>query len=332
MNDRLTIADVAESLKVTPRTIMRWEKTEKIKRSKRDWRGWRFYSREDLDEIRKFYEGTYESGRDSKAANGNIFRNKFLMAVILANMCFYGPISMDAATTNFAANRGVKEAPGMVDIVLADLPAVNTPQTAVSESLKYTLGANDVVSIEVRRHPEFEGQYQVNSEGKIGYKYVGDIIVAGLTKNQLKDRLTEVLSAYLVNPEVDVQIVAYLSKVVYVVGDVMNPGKFYMRGDTILVREALVQAGLPTQAASLHKCRLITPDQLGENNFQLVDVHKLLYEGDLKYNMVMKPGDVLYVPATLIASVIRVISPVTNVVSQASGSAVQGAAVAAMAL
>ncbi len=43
INDRLTITDVAKSLGITPRTIMRWEKAGKIKRSKRDWRGWRLW-------------------------------------------------------------------------------------------------------------------------------------------------------------------------------------------------------------------------------------------------------------------------------------------------
>ena len=63
LNDRLTITEVAKHVGVTPRTIMRWEKSGKIKKTKRDWRGWRFYHRDDLDEIKKFYESCYDYSR-----------------------------------------------------------------------------------------------------------------------------------------------------------------------------------------------------------------------------------------------------------------------------
>jgi excisionase family DNA binding protein len=53
MKDRLTITEIAKSLGITPRTIMRWEKAGKIKKSKRDWRGWRFYHKDDLDSIKE---------------------------------------------------------------------------------------------------------------------------------------------------------------------------------------------------------------------------------------------------------------------------------------
>ncbi len=330
MNDRLTITGVAKYLGITPRTIMRWEKTGKIKRSKRDWRGWRFYSKEDLEEIRKFYESVYEYN-EGGISMFNSIKNLIVFALItglLGTFIICNPIY--AATDNFVKTQGIKETKTTVDIVLDELPAAETPPLTVEEAVKYTLGPDDVIAIAVRRHPEFSGQYKVNSEGKIEYKYVGDIIVSGLTKVQLKKRLTEVLSEYLIEPDVDIQIVQYLSKVFYVVGDVNRPGKFYMRGDTIKAREAIVQAGLPNHAAAMKRCRIITPNEAGKNNYVDVNVYKLLYEGDLKENLVMKPGDVLYVPATVMAKIIRVISPITETIGQVTGTATKGAAAAAL--
>ena len=60
VKERLTITEVAEQIGVTAKTLARWEKTGKIRRPKRDWRGWRVYSREDLNEIRKFHEALFE--------------------------------------------------------------------------------------------------------------------------------------------------------------------------------------------------------------------------------------------------------------------------------
>ena len=55
-NGKMTITDVAERIGVTPKTIMRWEKSAKVAPAKRDWRGWRIYSKEELRKLREFKE------------------------------------------------------------------------------------------------------------------------------------------------------------------------------------------------------------------------------------------------------------------------------------
>lgn len=330
MDGRLTITDVSKAIGITPRTIMRWEKAGRIKKAKRDWRGWRFYYKEDLEEIKKFYESIYEYEMLEKSTV-NVAKNTLI--ILLALTCLFSTSILCTpvySEPTLDKTPGVRETEKMVDIILDKLPIIQPPAGVITESVKYTLGPNDVISIEVRRHPEFSGQYTVNSEGKIEYKYIGDVIVKGLTKVELNERLREILSEYLIEPEIDVQIVAYLSKVFYVVGDVNRPGKFYMKGDAIKVREALVQAGLPNHAASMRRCRIITPDKNGKNNYTTVNVYSLLYEGDLRQNLVMKPGDVLYIPSTIMAKIIRVISPVTEAIGQATGTVAKGAAAAAL--
>lgn len=334
MDGRLTITEIATTLGVTPRTIMRWEKAGKIKRPKRDWRGWRFYHKEDLEDIKQFYETSYEQeefGAPVINTVKDILVVILAVAGILASSILCQPVHAEGVDS--AGTKGITETAKTVDIVLDELPVVDTAAssiTYITEAVKYTLGPDDVVSIEVRRHPEFSGRYAVNSEGKIGYKYIGDINVSGLTKIELKQRLTAILGEYIIEPDVDVQIVAYLSKVFYVVGEVHRPGKFFMRGDMISVREALVQAGLPTDAAAMRRSRLITPDESGKkkpgNNYVSVNVYSLLYEGNLEENLVMGPNDILYVPATAMAKMLRVISPATSAAGQATSAVSTGAA------
>lgn len=330
--DRMSITEVAKSIGVTPRTIMRWEKTGKIKRSSRDWRGWRFYLKEELEEIRKFYESTYQYEEPWKADAGlskTTVVSILLLSLAVASSYIYGVGYAAAADAN--DNKPIVESKGSVDINLAKLPTVGTAPATLAEAVKYTLGPEDVIDIDVRRHPEFSGQYVITSEGKIEYKFVGDVIVAGLTKVQLQERLSQILSEYIVEPEVNVKIDAYLSKLFYVVGEVNNPGKFYMKGNTITAREALFQAGLPAVASSaIRKCRLVTPDEKGRRITKYVNAYELIYGGDLRQNVDMKPGDVLYVPATIITKILRVFSPVTSTVTQAASAAAPAAAVAAL--
>ena len=69
MNDaRMTITDIAERIGVTPKTIIRWEKSGKVTRAKRDWRGWRVYDKNDFKKLRNFKETVvyYEEDGDGK--------------------------------------------------------------------------------------------------------------------------------------------------------------------------------------------------------------------------------------------------------------------------
>lgn len=202
------------------------------------------------------------------------------------------------------------------------IPPVTQPQAGVFSELAstYTLGPTDVIEITVMRHPEVSGQYPINSEGKIQYEFVGDVMISGMTKEAAQVAVAERLAEYIVSPEVTVKIIQYNSKIVYVVGEVAAPGKIYMRGDTITVREALMQAGLPRLSGVTKKSHLITPSEKGKPRKKYINAYALLYEGDLRENDIMYPGDLLYIPPTFLTKVMRAISPVAAPIGQAAGA------------
>jgi hypothetical protein len=80
----------------------------------------------------------------------------------------------------------------------------------------------------------------------------------------------------------------------------------------------VVQAGMLLQSAAMRKCRIITPSKDGRVKIKPVNLYEVLYGGKLKYNYGMQPGDVLYVPATVMAKLIRIINPVTSAVGVAA--------------
>lgn len=179
------------------------------------------------------------------------------------------------------------------------------------EQITYTLGPDDIIDISVARHSEFSGVFPVNQEGKIQYKFIGDIDVSGYTKKELEARIRNIISGYVVQPQVDVTIVDFRSKVIYVIGEVGFPGKYYMRSETIPIREAVVQAGLPTVGAAMRKCRLISPGQPGKVKTRYVNIYSVLYGGNLRNNVEMKPGEILYVPSTIMAKIFKVVAPIS---------------------
>ncbi|HOW42757.1 MAG TPA: polysaccharide biosynthesis/export family protein [Candidatus Omnitrophota bacterium] len=200
----------------------------------------------------------------------------------------------------------------------AQLPAVVTATTSSHDEVLYTLGPDDVIEITVQRHPEFSGTFPINQEGKIQYEFVGDLQVTGMTKKQLEERLRQLISRYVANPVVNVTITDYRSKFYFVIGDVGHPGKYYMRSETTTVRDAIVEAGLPTLSAAIRKVQLITPDKNGRPRKKAVNLYAILYAGNLKHNIDVRPGDVLYIPSTVMAKVFRTIAPITEPVTAAA--------------
>jgi polysaccharide export outer membrane protein len=208
-----------------------------------------------------------------------------------------------------------------------EFKSFSASQAYVDETSNYTLGPDDVINIIVMRHPEVSGQYTINKEGKIQYEFAGDVTLAGLTKDQAVDLLAKKLSIYIIKPQISFKIIGFNSKIVYVVGEVARPGRIPMHGDTITVRDALLEAGLPLiGSAATDSASIFTPDASGRVVRKKVNVEALLYRGDLRENFILHPGDCLYVPATFLTKAMRVISPVTTPVSQVAGT---GAAVAA---
>ena len=215
---------------------------------------------------------------------------------------------------------GAKIDPEIASVLEQNGVPINRNLADPEANSNYTLGNLDVILITVMRHPEVSGEFMINNEGKIQYGFVGDIALSGMTKQQVKELLTEKLAEYIISPEVTVTITGYNSKVVYVIGEVGAPGKIFMRGDTITVREALVQAGLPLLSAKLKKGSLITPAEDGNAVLKEVNVHKLLIKGDLRENLVMLPGDTLYLPPTMATKALRAIAPVAAPIGTAAGT------------
>ena len=185
----------------------------------------------------------------------------------------------------------------------------------------YTLGRDDVIQIDVRNQPEFSGAFVVGFDGRIQYNYLGDIPIAGMTKYEVQQVLEKMLEKYIRVPQVNVMIIAYNSKVVYVLGEVNNQGKFIMRGDAIKLREAILAAGLRTAHAALGRVDIIKPD-LQNPEVRVLNVKRILYNGKLKDDIDIHTGEVIVVPSTVWSTISGFLngffSPVTRAARMAA--------------
>ncbi len=78
--------------------------------------------------------------------------------------------------------------------------------------------------------------YLVDYEGNIEFPVLGTLKIAGLTRTELTDMLTERISEYVTNPIVNVRLSNFT---VTILGEVRNPGTFTIQDERITILEAL---------------------------------------------------------------------------------------------
>jgi polysaccharide export outer membrane protein len=174
---------------------------------------------------------------------------------------------------------------------------VSTENLSMAKNLKkrpvseYMLGPEDSVEIAVFRHDELRLETTISPTGKLSYFFVRDVQAGGLTQFELRDKIQEELAAFIKDPEVVVRITDYRSHKVFVLGQVHQPGVFYMRNDYTLL-EAISAAGGVTPEAYLGGAYLVRGDDV-----LLVNFPQLIEKGNMEENIPLWPSDVVYIPS-----------------------------------
>jgi len=157
---------------------------------------------------------------------------------------------------------------------------------------EYVIGAADVLFISVLGNKDLDTVSSVTPGGKISFPLVGDVQAAGLTAEELADRLMRALSEKIKSPVVSVSLREINSYRVYVLGGVAKPGVLSSKSQITLL-QALALAGGVTPGADL------TLGYVARGNKRLdADFRKLVMQGDLSQNIILKPEDVVVVPTS----------------------------------
>ena len=171
----------------------------------------------------------------------------------------------------------------------------------ISSGYQYTIGPHDILQITVWDHPELTipaGQFRnpadagqlVGEDGILYYPYVGAMQVAGMTVGELRIMLTKKLSTYIQDPQLDVRVVDYRSKRIYVVGEVKVPGVVTIDDVPPTIAEAINRSNGLTEAADKTGVKVTR----GTNVFE-IDLLALYESGEAGQNILLQDQDILYV-------------------------------------
>lgn len=188
-----------------------------------------------------------------------------------------------------------------------DIEAFLKPYEVDVTAKSYALQPPDEIEIRCSKVPEIHLQRQrIRPDGKVSFEALGEIEAAGKTPEQLAEIIHEkVLLLYALTGEhpIDVRVVAYESKMYYVLGEVGRPGpQVYTGRDTVL--RALATAG-PTVLAWKERIQVIRPsgDKSIRPKIFEVNFDRMIAHGDTSKDVLLQEGDIIYVPPTVLAAI-----------------------------
>jgi polysaccharide biosynthesis/export protein len=180
------------------------------------------------------------------------------------------------------------------------LPNTDHPGTAANEQTQafigesqFTLGAADVIRVNVWKNTDLSQTVTVGPDGFVSLPLLGDVHVAGMTANQLAQVLSSRLSTYVVSAQVTVSVVDIRSRQVYVMGQVGKAGGYPLIAPMTVLQLIAQAGGLNTYA---NRKGIIILRAANGVSQKLSFNYTNAIHGDGKQNISLQPGDTVIVP------------------------------------
>jgi polysaccharide biosynthesis/export protein len=164
-------------------------------------------------------------------------------------------------------------------------------------SKEYIIGAEDVLEITIWRNQDLSKTVQVRPDGKVSLPIIGDVTAVGRTPAQLADEITIKLKPYVQNPAVAILIKEVNSYSIFLLGEVVRPGKYPLKSKTTLLQGITIGGGFTPIAAR----NLVVVFRVGENGSSeqmlKASYDDIVMRGGITQNIELKAGDTVVVPS-----------------------------------
>jgi polysaccharide export outer membrane protein len=159
----------------------------------------------------------------------------------------------------------------------------------------YVVGEGDVIKITVYGHDDLATVERVSGSGMIAFPLLGQVKVSGLTVSELSERIAELLSdGYIVSPQVNVFIQEFRSQKAVIMGEVLKPGLYELKGRTGFLELVSMAGGLSPNAGDTAIIKRRTKASAPEEVIT-VDLAALIERGETTRDVPVLDGDSIYV-------------------------------------
>lgn len=178
------------------------------------------------------------------------------------------------------------------------------PKEALDEAAKpvskeFLLGPEDVLEVTVWRNQDLSRTVVVRPDGKISLPLIGDIQASGLNASQVAAKIAARLTEFKENPNVSVSLKEVNSYFIYVLGEVLKPGKYPLKSYATVLQGVSMAGGF-TPFASKNRMQVIRTranEDGRENQIRIPVPYNELVSGKGEIeNFTLKSGDTIVVP------------------------------------
>jgi len=155
------------------------------------------------------------------------------------------------------------------------------------------IGPGDLLNITIYGEDDLPKDYIVDNQGIIVFPLVGEFKAAGLSQAEMSQVLAKSLKPFMKAPQVTVLITESANYIVTILGDVLKPGKYRIRGNPSVLN-LIGEAGGPGPYPDLAGCSIIRDSRKMD-----LDLGNYLTKDHFPVNkFVLMPGDTIWVPTS----------------------------------
>lgn len=162
----------------------------------------------------------------------------------------------------------------------------------------YQIQAGDEIEVLVWEQPNFNTTTTVSSMGTIAMPLIGELTVAGMTHDELKEKLTQELSQYIkteINLTLSVRSTDNMQ--VSVFGMVGSPDNYPIVNQASIFKIISMAGGL-AEEADIRNVKIYRKQSADSNELRdiTIDLTRYLETGSVNTAAMVYPGDVVYIP------------------------------------
>jgi len=183
----------------------------------------------------------------------------------------------------------------ILNLLVAFAAAFSLGAGAQDTQPEYLLGQGDNVRITVFQNPDLTVETRVTENGTISYPLLGSVKVGGLTIPAAEQAIAKGLKdgTFIQQPQVNIALLQNRGNQVSVLGAVGRPGRFPLETFNTRLSEMIAIAGGISQVGA--DVAIVTGMRAGKPLRREIDVPAMFLDNDLRNDMVVAGGDVIYV-------------------------------------
>jgi polysaccharide export outer membrane protein len=158
----------------------------------------------------------------------------------------------------------------------------------------YVIGADDLLEIVYWKDKDMSAEAKVRPDGRIALPLINEVVAAGLTPEQLQQKLTEESKKYMEDANITVVVREINSRKAFITGEVNKPGPYPLTAPTTVMQLIAMAGGLREYADA--KKIMIMRSENGKQISLPFNYKDVAGGKKLQQNIELKPGDTVVVP------------------------------------